>query len=127
MPPEPGPKGGGVGRVSEFLLRAPGGFVSHAADRAAVQAKVGQVAVGQVVQFAQGLAVNRTAGHVVTDIGDEFRDPAIAGVVTDIALVQYENSHFIISSSCGFAAGRIACRFVRANMGCFLQLHNRER
>ena len=106
------------------LLRTPGGFVSHAADVRAAHAEVGEVAVGQIVQFAQGLAIDRTAGHVITGVGDEFRDATVASFVAGGALVQYENSHFIYSSSCGFAAGRIACRFVRANMVRFLRLHN---
>ena len=98
MPPEPGPKGGGVGRVSEFLLRAPGGFVGHAADRATVQAQVGQVAVRQLVQLAQGLAIQRPAGHIVADIGHEGRDRAVTGdIAVRTAMDQIENSHFIHS------------------------------
>ena len=84
--------------MSEFLLRAPGGFVSHAADVRAAHAEVGEVAVGQIVQFAQGLAIDRTACHVVLQVSDEFRDAALAGFFADIALVQYENSHLILPS-----------------------------
>ena len=127
MPPEPGPKGGGEGRVSEFLFHAPGGIIGHAANVRAAHAEVSQVAFGQFVQFAQSLAIDRTAGHVITRIGQELGDPALAGLVADGALVQYENSHFINSSSCGFAAGRIACRFGRANLVLFLHLHNGDR
>lgn len=133
MPPEPGPKGGGVGRVFEFLLRAPGGFVSHAADRAAVQAQVGQVAVRQVVQLAQGLAIQGPAGHVVTDIGHEGRDRAVTGgIAVRTAMDQIENSHFIHSFVLRMARRRFACfRFaavlccaVGANMARLLRLHN---
>ncbi len=98
MPPEPGPQGGGGGRVFYSLLRTPGGFVSHAADVGAAHAQIGQVAVAQLVQFAHGLAIDRTACHVVPQVSDEFRDATIAGFFADIALVQYENSHFILPS-----------------------------
>lgn len=99
MPPEPGPKGGGVGRVSKFLLRPPCGFVSHATEVAAVQAKVSQFAVGQFAQLAQGLTIDGTTGHVFTQAGHEFRDRPVAacGVAVHTAMDQIENSHFIHS------------------------------
>lgn len=97
MPPEPGPKGGGEGRVF-CLFRAEGGAMGHAADVAAVQAQVVQVAVAQRVEFTQRLAIDRTAGQTVTDVGNEFRDHAIAGAVAvRTTMDQIKNSHFIHS------------------------------
>ena len=133
MPPEPGPQGGGGGRVFRSLLRAPGGFVGHAADHRAADAQVGQFAAVQLVQLADGLAVQRPACEVVAHASDQGANAAFADVVAGSAVVQVKNSHFIhscVSVSFGMSVALLGptCAFRRSRTiagGAMLLCRNR--
>lgn len=114
-----------MGRVFLFLLRAPGGFVSHAADHRPADAQIGQFAAGQVVQFAHRLLEQGAAGKVFAQGGNQGCHAAVMcrQAAGQASVVQIKNCHFHLLVR--LAAGHVR-RFVRANMRLTLRLHNRQ-
>lgn len=96
MSPKPGPKGGGVGRVWEFLFRAPCRIAGNRADHRALDAQIGQVAAVEAIEFTHGLAIDGAARHIDAQIGQQITECAVLCIAAwDVAVVQFDRSHFI--------------------------------
>ena len=64
------------GRKSCSLFRAPSRFMGQTADHCAVDAQIRQIAIGQRVQFTNGLAIDRTTGTIFLHVLDRSHQTA---------------------------------------------------
>ncbi len=126
MPPVPCPREEG-GRKGGFLLRAPSRFMGQATDHRTVDAQVGHVAVGQHVQLAYRLAIDRAAGTVFLHLLDRSHQPASEAGSGSGVMGMGDSSHgyFLFSVSCvcagpGLALGRLDA----SKMAMMLHVHN---
>ena len=90
-------KGGGGGKPVFYMLRAERGVAGNAADLAAAQAKVVQVAIRQDAQLSDRLAVDLAFGQVFGQIVAECCKARTEGCISAKCLCQYGHLSPLIS------------------------------